>query len=60
MEESSRKLSRDFLNFSALACISTYLVIRVVLSGLVAVSFWSLPADAYQELGWLSLVPQWS
>lgn len=37
-----------------------YLTARLVLLGLVVLSFWSLPADAYQEVNWLCFIPQWS
>lgn len=37
-----------------------YLVARLVLLGLVGMSFWSLPVDAYQEVNWLYFISQWS
>ena len=37
-----------------------YTVVRLVLYGLVVMSFWSLPADAYEEVSWLEFIPQWS
>lgn len=37
-----------------------HIVVRLVLFGLVCMSFWALPADAYQDVSWLYIVPQWS
>ncbi len=37
--------------------LASYVIARLVLLYLVVLSFWSLPADVYRDMNWLSVLP---